>query len=40
MPTPSVNPNVRWAELLPDDFKSRIAACPIVCLPMELVEER
>ena len=40
MPTPSVNPNVRWAELLPDDFKSRTAACPIVCLPMELVEER
>jgi len=34
----TVNPNVRWAELLPDDFKSRIAACPVVYLPMGLCE--
>jgi hypothetical protein len=29
MPSLKTNPNVRWAELLPDDFKSRIATCPI-----------
>ncbi len=31
-------PAVRWAELRPDDFRARFDACPIVYLPIGLVE--
>ncbi|MDD5351423.1 MAG: creatininase family protein [Chthoniobacteraceae bacterium] len=36
MPAPS-RP-VRWAELRPDDFRARLAACPVACLPLGLCE--
>ncbi len=30
--------HVRWAELRPDDFRARLDACPVVYLPIGLVE--
>ncbi|MBC8012203.1 MAG: creatininase family protein [Burkholderiales bacterium] len=35
MPSPAP---VRWAELRPDDFRARLDACPLVYLPIGLVE--
>ncbi len=32
------SPAVRWAELLPDDFRDRLLTCPIVYLPVGLCE--
>jgi 3-hydroxyisobutyrate dehydrogenase-like beta-hydroxyacid dehydrogenase len=34
----SATPAVRWAELRPDDFRARLNACPVVYLPIGLVE--
>ncbi|XID91575.1 creatininase family protein [Paenibacillaceae bacterium WGS1546] len=35
---PSTGHKVRWAELLPGEFKARLAACPIVYLPLGICE--
>ncbi|MBC8040491.1 MAG: creatininase family protein [Opitutaceae bacterium] len=34
----SASPPVRWAELRPDDFRARLDDCPVVYLPIGLVE--
>jgi len=33
-----IAPSVRWAELRPDDFRTRLDACPVVYLPLGLCE--
>jgi creatinine amidohydrolase len=34
----AARPHVRWAELLPDDFRERRSACPVAWLPLGLCE--